>query len=83
MTSEPLPMPLGYFSDVELSRMRVESTQLAPTMTTLPSTSCSAPVLRSKYWTPRAFPLSSTSTRAATAFDRISSLPVFCANGIR
>ena len=44
----------------ELSRMRVESTQLAPTTTTLPSTSRSAPVLRSKYWTPLARPLSST-----------------------
>ena len=83
MTSELLPMPFGYAVDFELSRMRVESTQLAPTITTLPSTSCSAPVLRSKYWTPRALPLSSTRTRATTAFGRISSLPVFSANGIR
>ena len=42
-----LPMPFGYAVDFGLSRMRVESTQLAPTITTLPSTSCSAPVLRS------------------------------------
>ena len=63
--------------------MRVVSTQLAPMTTTLPSTCCSAPVLRSKYWTPFASPLSSTSTRATTALDRISSLPVFRASGSR
>ena len=68
-------MPFGYAVDFEFSRMRVESTQLAPTTTTLPSTCRSAPVLRSKYWTPLARPLSSTRTRAATAFERISSLP--------
>ena len=50
---------------------------LAPTITTLPSTCCSAPVTRSKYCTPLARPLSSTRTRAATAFDRISRWPVF------
>ena len=61
--------------------MRVVSTQLAPITTTLPSTWRSAPVLRSKYWTPFARPLSSTSTRATTAFERISSLPVFSASG--
>ena len=57
MTSDPLPRPFGYCSDFELSRMRVESTQLAPTTTTLPSTWRSAPVWRSKYWTPFARPL--------------------------
>ena len=61
----------------------MESTQLAPTTTTLPSTSRSAPVFRSKYWTPRARPRSSTRMRAATAFERISSLPVFTAKGSR
>ena len=80
MTSDPLPMPLGCCDDFELSRMRVESTQLAPTMTTFASTCCSAPVLRSKYWTPLARPLSSTRMRPATAFDRISSRPVLSAN---
>ena len=63
--------------------MRVESMQLAPITTTLPSTSRSAPVLRSKYCTPLARPRSSTSTRAATAFERISSLPVSSAKGSR
>ena len=83
MTSEPLPRPFGYAVDFELSSMRVESTQLAPTTTTLASTWRSAPVWRSKYWTPLARPLSSTRMRAATAFERISSLPVFSANGSR
>ena len=50
--------------------MRVESTADAPITTTLASTWCSLPVTRSKYCTPFARPLSSTRTRATTAFDR-------------
>ena len=76
-------MPFGYAVDFELRSSRVESTQLAPTTTTLASTCRSAPVLRSKYWTPLARPLSSTRMRAATAFERISSFPVFSAKGSR
>ena len=45
-------MPLGWRSLVELSSSRVESMQLAATTTTLPSTSCSRPLARSKYCTP-------------------------------
>jgi hypothetical protein len=63
--------------------MRVESTQLAPSTTTRPRTCRSAPVLRSKYCTPLASPFSSVRTRAATAFERISSLPVSSAKGSR
>ncbi len=76
-------MPFGYRSEREFRRMRVESMQLAAITTTLPRTCCSRPVLRSKYWTPLARPRSSTRTRAATAFERISSLPVFRAKGSR
>ena len=83
ITSLPLPMPFGCCGDVELSRMRVVSTQLAPITTTLPSTCRSCPVFRSKYCTPLARPLSSTRTRATTALERISSLPVFSASGSR
>ena len=83
ITSLPLPRPLGCTRDVEFSRMRVVSTQLAPMTTMLPRTWCSSPVFLSKYWTPLARPFSSTSTRATTAFDRISSLPVSTACGSR
>ena len=61
----------------------MESTQEAPTTTTLPCTTSSRPVLRSKYCTPLARPRSSARIRAATAFVRISSRPVFRACGIR
>ena len=74
---------VGMRCDFELSRMRVVSTQLAPITTTLPRTWRSAPVSRSKYWTPFARPRSSTSTRATTAFERISSFPVLRAAGSR
>ncbi len=35
-------MPFGYFDEVELSRMRVESTQDAATMTRLAEMRCSS-----------------------------------------
>ena len=63
--------------------MRVESMQLAAITTTLPKTCRSWPVFRSKYCTPLARPRSSTSTRAATEFDRISRRPVCRAKGSR
>ena len=51
--------------------------------TTFASAVCSLPVTRSKYCTPFARPFSSTRMRPTTAFDRISSLPVFIAAGSR
>ena len=44
MTSDPFPSPFGWRDDFEFSRMRVESTQLAPTTTTFASACRSAPV---------------------------------------
>ena len=74
--SEPFPRPFGKRGDFELSRMRVESIAEAPSTTTRAFTCRSAPVCRSKYWTPLARPRSSTRMRATTAFDTISRLPV-------
>ena len=69
-------MPFGCGGDFELSRMRVESMQEAATITTRAFSVRSAPVTRSKYWTPLAFPSSLTSTRATTALSITRSLPV-------